>query len=208
MGTAREPTTADGLFGARLKAARRRKGWPARELHEHVARLGGSLSRGTIAKIENGLREVSLGEAFLLAAALGVQPLALIAPLPEDGEVRLSESRTVDATAAWRWFHGDEPLEPERDNRFFYNEVLVFRVSESLRFQEAMVTTWENLIVMAEDEGDEETADRGRRELAKAQRELRELRKGALSRAAQVVVRGGETGRRARDARFAEPEED
>src|SRR5579859_1530670 len=63
----------DGV-GQRVQALRRERGWTARRLAEECARAGmPSLSRGTLAKIESGVRKsVTTGELIALARALGV----------------------------------------------------------------------------------------------------------------------------------------
>lgn len=61
----------------------------AQQLSDECSRLGVSLSRGTIAKLESGTRGfVTADELLVLAAALDVPVLRLLAPL-DDGDVEV-----------------------------------------------------------------------------------------------------------------------
>jgi transcriptional regulator with XRE-family HTH domain len=73
---------ADSGVGHRVQLLRRRRGWSARRLAEECARIGTpSLTRGTLAKIESGVRKsVTTEELVALARALGVTPSNLLPP--------------------------------------------------------------------------------------------------------------------------------
>ncbi|MFX4294079.1 helix-turn-helix transcriptional regulator [Streptomyces bohaiensis] len=59
------------LFAVRLRDRRIEDGLTQAELADRVAALGGQLYQQTIAKIETGARSIKLGEADVLARALG-----------------------------------------------------------------------------------------------------------------------------------------
>lgn len=66
---------ASEMFAQRLRKERRSRDWSAARLADEVTKLGGRISRGTIAKLESntrGSRGVTLDEALLLSTALDV----------------------------------------------------------------------------------------------------------------------------------------
>jgi transcriptional regulator with XRE-family HTH domain len=72
--TAREPSQLTSYTARRVRELRHERGLSARELSERCIAMGApSLTRGTIAKIESGVRrDVTIDEAAALAQALGI----------------------------------------------------------------------------------------------------------------------------------------
>ena len=70
-----------GAIGEAVRRLRHELGWSAQRLAEECARLGGqALTRGTIAKIESGVRKsITTDELVVLADALQVDPAELLA---------------------------------------------------------------------------------------------------------------------------------
>jgi transcriptional regulator with XRE-family HTH domain len=99
-------------FGTQMAIARSSKRLSARQLEDRVKEIGGSISRGTIAKIESGGREVTLDEVLVLSAALDVGPFVLMWPGlwdPED-EVAIAGDLRPAAWQVAAWMAGFLPL--------------------------------------------------------------------------------------------------
>jgi transcriptional regulator with XRE-family HTH domain len=78
----------------------------AQQLSDEVARLGVTMPRGVIAKLESGIRaSVTVDELLALAAALDVPPLWLLFPLDSEKVERLPGEFT-DPWTAMRRFAG------------------------------------------------------------------------------------------------------
>lgn len=105
----------------RMKYLRNRQGMTAQDLAAEVARHGGNLSRATIAKIESGLRGVSLDEALLLAYALNVAPVHLF--VLTDEQPMLIGRWTVGSGRVREWVRGTHPALGGIDRRVFDTEV-------------------------------------------------------------------------------------
>jgi hypothetical protein len=83
------------------------------QLSDRTAELGERLDRGTLWKIENEKRGISLNDAVLLAAALNVPFPLLVLPLNGKLEqVPITRNVSVRADPARRWLLGEEPLDP------------------------------------------------------------------------------------------------
>lgn len=91
----------DGI-GTRLARYRRIAGYSAQKLSELTE---GRISRGTIARIESGVRvDVTVDELIHLAMALGISPISLALPLEEPFksiEFRYSSKVSVAELATW-----------------------------------------------------------------------------------------------------------
>jgi 8-oxo-dGTP pyrophosphatase MutT (NUDIX family)/transcriptional regulator with XRE-family HTH domain len=96
------------IVGSQVRRYRTRPGhkMSAQELSDAIARLGGQLPRGVIAKLESGRRNVvTVDELLIIAAALGVEPLRLLVPL-DDGDVEMLPGFEVNPWKATRDFAG------------------------------------------------------------------------------------------------------
>ncbi len=77
---------ADEIFARRLRELRQRGGLTQQQLADRMSAAGPRMHRSAIAKIESGDRVVSVGEAFQLAAALGVPVAALVTDPGDDAD--------------------------------------------------------------------------------------------------------------------------
>jgi transcriptional regulator with XRE-family HTH domain len=123
-----------GVVAERLKEARRRRGWTAKQLAEHCAKAGAThLTVSVLANIESGRpdlngqrrRDITVDELVALAYVLDVAPIYLLG-LPTSGEkaMRVTPNRTVDdSDELLRWLRGDQAL-PGTDARLYYSVAL------------------------------------------------------------------------------------
>lgn len=114
------------VIGERLRQLRMKHGWQQQELAEELDGIGWPMDRTAVAKIETGARNVSVEDLLALAAALGVEPSALL--LPRDDYADISVTPVLNAPA-WRvraWMHGYQPVtnwDDEIETRFFNEEI-------------------------------------------------------------------------------------
>lgn len=90
---------ADRAFARSMRAARERAGWNQEQLAKLVNDLGGELTQATVSRIEGSRRAARLGEARLIAAALGEQLEAMSSPDSRAGFLRDIRHETREA---WR----------------------------------------------------------------------------------------------------------
>jgi len=110
MGTQTKAMKVGEAIGKQVGRARHRRGWTQRRLSEAVTEHGGRLTRGAVAKIENGERGVSVDEWLLLAAALNVPPPLLLVPLGGEEVVEITPRSRIHPHLALDWVTGDEAL--------------------------------------------------------------------------------------------------
>ncbi|MGH7487950.1 MAG: helix-turn-helix domain-containing protein [bacterium] len=112
IGDPQHPAIAVGTaVGERVGALRKRRGWQQRELADELVKLGWEhVDRTVVAKIETGTRKVSLENLLALAAALGVEPVALLLPRDDQVEVALTPNLLAPAWVIRAWIHGYMPL--------------------------------------------------------------------------------------------------
>ena len=105
---------------ANVKRLRLARGMSLRALSEALGSAGRSLSQDAINKIENGAKEgsksvrrVDVDDLVALAAALRVNPSALLLPLTDDPAdvIALAGVGEVNAEKAWDWMDGELPIE-------------------------------------------------------------------------------------------------
>jgi transcriptional regulator with XRE-family HTH domain len=83
--------TFDTLFAERVAALREGRGWSQARLAGRVNELAGlKWNQSTVQKIERQLRQVTVREAFLLAAALDAAPVDLFAPLEQGARAHVT----------------------------------------------------------------------------------------------------------------------
>jgi transcriptional regulator with XRE-family HTH domain len=82
------------------------------QLAARAAALGRTISIDSLSSIELGRRRVDVDDLMVLAQVLGVSPLALLLPCPDESStaVELTGTGTVTAAAAWAWAEGSHPL--------------------------------------------------------------------------------------------------
>lgn len=100
--------------GENLARIRARVGMTTRVLAASVAENGLAMSSSGITDIERGRRSVSVDQLTALAAALGVSPVTLLTPIPDDEspdtEVILSGTSPERASDMHLWLRGDRSL--------------------------------------------------------------------------------------------------
>lgn len=105
------------VVGANLKRIRTQVGMTTRVLAASLAEVGVPMSSSGISEIETNRRGVNVDQLTALAAALGVSPLALLTPIPDDAdpdaEVLLSGTSPERADDMYRWLRGDRSLTDE-----------------------------------------------------------------------------------------------
>lgn len=80
----------------------------AQSISNRTRELGHHIQRPVITNLENGRRaSVTLGDLFVLAAALEVPPFALIAPLTSDEPIEFLPGRFASPWRALGWFGGE-----------------------------------------------------------------------------------------------------
>lgn len=143
-------------FGEQVRRVRLAKGWSSQGLlAEALEGVGYFINRSTLTRLENGTRTPSLDEAFAVAVALEVSPLALVLPFEATGSVAVAPDVAVPVEQARAWARGDEPL-PGQDVRFFESHSPEFWVDvNTLRRQAILRTLVEELAEadQAEDSG-------------------------------------------------------
>ena len=90
--------TVDSRVAERIRRLRHERSWSARDLAEACERMGQpSLSRGTIAKIESGVRKsVTADEVACLARVFGITPTDLLASESEQSEQLMGPTAVSD----------------------------------------------------------------------------------------------------------------
>jgi transcriptional regulator with XRE-family HTH domain len=101
--------------GKQVARARDRRGWSQQKFADRLKELDPdtTLNRAAVAKIESGVRGVTLDEVVFLAVALSVPPVALMLPIGTEEWVLLSPSTEVDIFRALDWFCAEAPLGDE-----------------------------------------------------------------------------------------------
>ena len=97
-------------IGGLVAHERKRRGWTQQRLAEAIGEHGGGLDRAAVAKIESGVRNVSIDEVFLFAAALDVPPALVLLPLGLADLVQVTPRSVVHPHLAYEWFTGQEAL--------------------------------------------------------------------------------------------------
>lgn len=100
-------TVAENL--ARLRKLR---GYTTRQLSGLLERNGRAIPASGITRMEKAERQVTADELVALAAALGVNPSALLLPVnvDQDDAVEVTGAGTHRAETFWHWADGGGPL--------------------------------------------------------------------------------------------------
>lgn len=95
-------------IGRNIALARKRKGVTAQVLADRCTELGVTMKRTSIANLENGRRDsVTVTDLMVIAAALGVPPVALIYPTKQAGKpIEMVSGTTSTTFDALSWFSG------------------------------------------------------------------------------------------------------
>lgn len=106
--------SATGLAGIRVRQARQKRSWTARELAERCAKAGApQITATVVTNLETrrrNSRQVAVDEWLVLAHVLEVPPLQLLLPLEAGEELEVVPGTDMDALEAVRWIGG--PAEP------------------------------------------------------------------------------------------------
>lgn len=97
------------VFGRRLKYYRQRRSWSQDDLARELDRVGRTIDRAQITRMENGKRGISLDDAIEIAWALGLPPALLYLPLGEADDIALAPDVHVHPDLARKWVIGAEP---------------------------------------------------------------------------------------------------
>ena len=92
---------------ARIRSA---QGLSTMRLATMLVGAGRTIAPTAITRIESGERRVDVDDLVALAAALNVNPSALLLPPTADGEVDVTGAGAVQAEEAWAWMDGERPL--------------------------------------------------------------------------------------------------
>lgn len=99
-----------------LARLRKTRGLSTRQLSAELERRGRNLSPSGITRMEKAERHVTADELAALAAALGVNPSALLLPLKDgpDESIEVTGVGAIGAGEAWDWADGRRPLNVAR----------------------------------------------------------------------------------------------
>jgi transcriptional regulator with XRE-family HTH domain len=99
-----------------IKGARQSR-LTGQQLADDTEQLGYPVTRSQIANYESGRkRSLDVAELLVLAAALGVPPVALLFPNLPDGDVEVLPGQVMSSADAMRWFTGEnDPSAPQSD---------------------------------------------------------------------------------------------
>jgi transcriptional regulator with XRE-family HTH domain len=123
------------VLSRQLKRLRKDAGGMSQQaLADRVQELGGGLERVAIAKIENGQRGVSLDEALVLVAALGLDPNYALLPIDADTRVALGTELAPTTEEVRAWLHGLKPLPGQAEETYYASS------PDSLRVHRAGLT--------------------------------------------------------------------
>ena len=96
-----------------MRRLRKEQGMSAQKLSDRTGELGQTVSRTTVADIENGRRKyVTVAELLLLAAALNTTPVALVYPGPSNGDTEVLPHAELPEAQATEWFGGNLATPP------------------------------------------------------------------------------------------------
>ncbi len=129
-------------FGEQMKQAREARRWTQQDLSDDLKEMGiPNMDPSKIAKIENHIRDISLDEALMIAAALGVCPIHLFVPREDRDWLKLTPKVTLAPRVARKWMRGEAPLQ-EDDTKTYFSEVpaMEFLVSLAKRSPNHKVT--------------------------------------------------------------------
>lgn len=144
--TARSPRVPLGPVGRcvieNLKQLRDKRRLSYQELSDRLKDLGRPIPPLGLSRIEKGARRVDADDLVALAVALEVNPAALLLPrnTPPFDEIRLAESVSVTAKAAWEWSAGRLPL--AANDGITWQKLADFEMNARPEWQAASITEW------------------------------------------------------------------
>ena len=105
----------------RIRELRQARGMTQQDLATRLSQLGARVDRTTVAKVEKGTRELSLGEAFQYAWALHVAPVHLFVPTDSDEPINLGPNMEASPAELRAWVRGLRPM--FQDARAYFSTV-------------------------------------------------------------------------------------
>lgn len=111
------------VTAGRIREVRERRRWSQEELAKRLGELGAPVDRATVARTEGGTRGLSLDDALLYAAALGVAPVYLFTPVGTSPTIVVAPQLVVDPIRVRHWMRGNSKLTDEDDARTYFSEV-------------------------------------------------------------------------------------
>jgi transcriptional regulator with XRE-family HTH domain len=181
------------ILAERVKAERKRQGLTQQELVDRLGELGYPMNRVTLLNIEKGgdrARNVTLEEAFGLAAALSVPPSVLFLGLGVEAKVMVLPKMVVHPDLASKWLEGLE--NPATTGRYSWKLAEWKRAAmpvflyHALRKAQDRMHQADTRVHQAEYAGTEEELRQARSLEVKALEELAEVIKSMNDRGVQV----------------------
>lgn len=119
-----------------ISRLRRARGLSYRELSEKLSELGRPIPTLGLSRIENRERRVDADDLMALAAALAVNPNALLLPpVADQTPAEVTGAGEVPSWRAWRWADGQEPLKYPYDDDDFADFQMHARPKGKRRYQ-------------------------------------------------------------------------
>lgn len=109
-----------------LRRIRTARGLSTTRLSKLLDFIGRPIQPTGITKIEKRERKVDVDDLVALAAALGVNPSALLFPHSTKGDTTITGVGTVPADIAWRWADGEGPVRPADEGERYSASFLDF----------------------------------------------------------------------------------
>jgi transcriptional regulator with XRE-family HTH domain len=163
--------TPQNAFRQQLKALREKRGWSQERLAEKVTELGTPMDQRVVSNIESGTRQdISLDEAFVIAAALNVPPPLLWLPLGAEDRVEITAKSKIHPHLAAQWFTGRAPLATTAQKAIgvaeWHEAAAPLRLFDELEYLQARGLKAWTAIPTAKYVGDEKAGVKARREFA------------------------------------------
>jgi transcriptional regulator with XRE-family HTH domain len=117
-----EAVRVSKVAAGRIREIRERRRWSQEDLAKRLGELGAPVDRATVARTEGGTRGLSLDDALLYAAALGVAPVYLFTPVDSTPELVVAPELVINPIIARQWMRGLAALR-EEDNRTYFSEI-------------------------------------------------------------------------------------
>ncbi len=117
-----ETARVSQVTAGRIREVRERRRWSQEDLAKRLGELGAPVDRATVARTEGGARGLSLDDALVYAAAVGVAPVNLFTPVNSTPALVVAPELVVDPILARQWIRGLAALRQE-DARTYFSEI-------------------------------------------------------------------------------------
>lgn len=161
---AKKAPTPSEVFADRMREIREVQRRTQQDLADQLRKMGENYDRATIARMETRKRTISLDEALMLSAALGVSPLHMFVPLERDELVRLAAKTNAKAFELEMWVQGYRPLFEDQFRTWLEahsNDELavISRVGKTVMYLREMVAALEDFMRTQDLDGAERALD-------------------------------------------------